>query len=39
LNLIVIAINNSSGIDDPVAGQQWTRTVELIMTRIIPAFD
>ncbi len=39
LNLIVIAINNSSGIDDSVAGQQWMRTVELIMTRIIPAFE
>lgn len=38
LNLIAIAQNNWDGIDDSTAGQQWMRTVDLIMTKIIPAF-
>jgi CubicO group peptidase (beta-lactamase class C family) len=37
-NLIVVATNEWQGVTTSVAGDQWTRTINLIMTGILPAF-
>jgi hypothetical protein len=37
-NLVVAATNEWSGISSTTAGDQWYRTIDLIMTLILPAF-
>jgi len=38
LKLVVVATNKWSGISATVANEQWYRTIDLIMTGILPAF-
>lgn len=37
-NLVVVATNQWSGVATSVANDQWYRTINLIMTNILPAF-
>ena len=38
-NLIVVATNQWSGVGSTVANDQWYRTLDLIINRILPAFN
>lgn len=39
LNLIVVATNIWSGVGSTVANEQWYRTLDLIINKILPAFN
>jgi len=39
LKLVVVATNQWSGITGTVNSEQWTRTLNLILTEIVPAFN
>ena len=37
-NVVVVATNQWSGVISAVANEQWYRTIDLILNRIIPTF-
>lgn len=39
LNMVVVATNQWSGVTGNLANEQWYRTMEIIITRILAAFD
>lgn len=39
LNLVITAVNSTSGVTDATADQRWQATIDLIMTRILTSFN
>ncbi len=39
LNLVVVATNRWNGVGSNVANDQWYRTMDLIISRVLPAFN